>query len=251
MGKTKQTVRHGSSGIRAVLEGIRDLLFPLRCPVCDRIVKPRGERICTGCLGSLEPVRAPWCMICGRHMADEGDLCRECREAGRHSFRRARALYDYRSVRAGIYRFKYGNRQEYGEFYGREMAAYLGDFILGVQPQGLIPVPLHRRRQAKRGYNQAAVLARVIGRELGLPVYENILFRVRNTAPLKNQNPKERQNNLKKAFLVRQNDVKLKTIVLIDDIYTTGATADEAAAALLESGIEEVYVATLAGSEEW
>ena len=94
------------------------------------------------------------------------------------------------------------------------------------------------------------MLARVLGCQLGLPVYEKILFRVKNTAPLKEQNYKERQNNLKKAFLVRQNDVKLKTIILIDDIYTTGTTADEAAMALQEGDIPNVYVVTLAGSME-
>ena len=89
-----------------------------------------------------------------------------------------------------------------------------------------------------------------MGAKLGLPTYENLLFRVKNTKPQKQQNSKERQNNLKKAFLVRKNDVELKTIILIDDIYTTGTTADEAAKALTEAGIPDVYVVTLAGGME-
>ena len=79
-----------------------------------------------------------------------------------------------------------------------------------------------------------------------MPVCDKILVRVKNTIPLKQLNPKERQNNLKKAFQLKGNDVKLKTIILIDDIYTTGSTMDEAASVLLAAGVERVYFITLA-----
>ena len=226
------------------------LLFPRRCSVCDGIVVPSGEKVCLDCLKKLKPLAAPWCMICGKGMRREGELCEECQKGRIHAFRRARALYDYPSVAPSIYRFKYGGRREYKDFFGEEMARHLGDFIRGAEADGLVPIPLHKRRMRKRGYNQAAELAKVLGAHLGLPVYEGLLLRVKNTAPLKEQNYKERQNNLKKAFLVRQNDVKLKTIILIDDIYTTGSTVDEAAMALRQGGIENVYVVTLAGSME-
>ena len=82
--------------------------------------------------------------------------------------------------------------------------------------------------------------------QLNLPVYDKMLLRVKNTAPLKKQNPLDRQNNLKKAFIIGQNDVKLDTIILVDDIYTTGSTVDEAAAVLRKHGVRQVYVITLA-----
>ncbi|MBP5282967.1 MAG: ComF family protein, partial [Lachnospiraceae bacterium] len=231
-------------------EALKQLLFPRRCPVCDGIVVPAGEKICIGCLPKLRPIGAPWCVICGKGLRRDGELCAEGEKGRTHAFRRARALYDYPSVAPSIYRFKYGGRREYGEFFGEEMATYLGDFIRETKAEGIIPIPLHKKRMRKRGYNQAGVLAKVLGKKLGLPTYENILFRVKNTAPLKEQNYKERQNNLKKAFLVRKNDVKLNTIILIDDIYTTGTTVDEATMALIEGGIKNVYVVTLAGSME-
>ena len=234
----------------ALYEGVRQVLFPLRCPVCDRIVKPYGEKICLECMDKLKPVSAPWCRVCGKGLRETKELCEECASGNVHMFQRCRSLYDYRSVAKSIYRFKYGGRREYGEFYGEEMARCLGEYIRGISPDAIIPIPLHEKRYRSRGYNQAAVLARVIGGQMGLPVFENHLIRVKNTAPLKEQNAKERQNNLKRAFLVRKNDVKLKTILLIDDIYTTGSTVDEAAATLLESGAREVYVATLAGNVE-
>ncbi len=232
------------------IEAIKQLLFPRRCPVCDDVVVPSGEKICLKCMEKLKPIAAPWCMICGKGLRAQGELCSECQKGRVHAYRRARALYDYQSVAPSIYRFKYGGRREYKDYFGEEMARCLGEFIRQVRPDGLIPIPLHAKRIKKRGYNQAEELARALGERLNLPIYDKILFRVKNTAPLKEQNYKERQNNLKKAFLVRQNDVKLNTIILIDDIYTTGSTADEAALALREGGIPNVYVVTLAGSME-
>ena len=115
-----------------------------------------------------------------------------------------------------------------------------------MRPDALIPIPLHRKRLVKRGYNQAELLAEAVGRKLGVPVYGKLVKRVKNTAPLKRQNPQERQNNLKKAFIIMQNDVKLDTIILIDDIYTTGSTVDEVTDVLKRHGVKKVYVITLA-----
>ena len=108
-------------------------------------------------------------------------------------------------------------------------------------------MPLYRGKLRKRGYNQAACLARALGRSLELPVDEKLVKRVRNTAPMKHLNPTERQNNLKKAFIIGRNDVKLyDRIILVDDIYTTGTTLDEIAALLKSHGVSEVYCVTLA-----
>ena len=127
------------------------------------------------------------------------------------------------------------------------MGRYLGDFIRGVHPDVIVPVPLHLRRQRSRGYNQAACLAKALGRSLHLPVEEKLVKRVKNTVPMKRLNPAERQNNLKKAFIIGRNDVKLyDRIILVDDIYTTGTTLDEIAALLKAHGVSEVYCVTLA-----
>ena len=121
------------------------------------------------------------------------------------------------------------------------------DFIGRVRPDVIVPVPLYRGKLRKRGYNQAACLARALGRSLELPVDEKLVKRVRNTAPMKHLNPTERQNNLKKAFIIGRNDVKLyDRIILVDDIYTTGTTLDEIAALLKEHGVSKVYCVTLA-----
>lgn len=223
-------------------------LFPLRCPVCDRIVTPYGEKICLECMEKLKIISPPWCLQCGKKIKKAGEYCEDCRRV-RHKYIRGRALYEYGSASASIYRFKYGGRMEYADFFGEEICRYLGDFIRETAPDGLVPIPLHKKRRKKRGYNQAELVADSISKYSGVPVYKNILRRVKNTTPLKLQNPAERQNNLKKAFNIAQNDVKLDTILIIDDIYTTGSTIDEAAATLKEAGVKNIYFITLACGE--
>lgn len=228
-----------------IQSGLTQLLYPLRCPVCDEIVKPAGEKICLECLKRLKLLTPPWCLKCGKKLLAEGELCDECRKR-EHRFLRGRALYEYESVAPSIYRLKYGGRREYADFFGEQMARYLGDFIGSMRPDALIPIPLHRRRKIERGYNQAQLLAEKIGECMRLPVYSNLLVRVKNTSPLKYQNLQERQNNLKKAFNIAGNDVKLKRIFLVDDIYTTGGTMDEAAGTLMSAGVEDICFVTLA-----
>lgn len=230
---------------KMIRAGLTQLLYPLRCPVCDGIVIPAGEKICLECLNKLKLLTPPWCMKCGKKLALEGEFCSDCRRK-EHRFARGRALYEYESAAPAIYRFKYGGRREYADFFGEQTAEYLGGFIRDVGPDALIPIPLHRRRKIERGYNQAQLLAERTGKYLGVPVRSDILVRKKNTSPLKYQNPEERQNNLKKAFNIAQNDVKLKRVILVDDIYTTGSTMDEAAWTLREGGVEDVFFIALA-----
>jgi len=243
--KRKMKRRKEPAMLRRAGKFVLQLLFPLRCPVCDGIVRPFGEKICLECLRELKLLTPPWCMKCGKKMLTEGELCRDCSQRER-KYIRGRALYEYSSAAPSIYRLKYGKRQEYADFFGEEMARYLGEFINECRADAIVPIPLHKRRQRKRGYNQALLLAKALGHYTGIPVRGNLLRRVKNTAPLKRQNAYERQNNLKKAFIITENDVKLNTIIIVDDIYTTGSTIDEAAAVLLQHGVERVFYIALA-----
>ena len=122
------------------------------------------------------------------------------------------------------------------------MAWHLGRQILSWKVDALVPVPLHPARKRKRGYNQAELLALEIGKQLGLRVENNWLIRTKNTVPQKLLNGQERQNNLKKAFNIGRNDVKLyDRIILVDDIYTTGTTIDTVSEVLLKGGAERIY----------
>lgn len=222
------------------------LLFPQRCPVCDEPVRTKDGLICRTCKDKLIRVTEPFCLKCGKPLAGmEQEYCHDC-EGKNHLYQRGRALYEYESAAGAIYRFKYGGRQEYAAYFGAEMAKGLEDFIRRAAPDGLVPVPLSVRRFNRRGYNQAALLAREIGRRLDIPVYEHLVKRVINTVPQKELNPTARQNNLKRAFKITENDVKLSTIIIVDDIYTTGSTIDAVAKVLLQAGVKKIYFVALA-----
>ena len=109
----------------------------------------------------------------------------------------------------------------------------------------IIPIPLHRSRQRYRGYNQSELIAEVVGRELQIPLYTHLVMREKKTIAQKKLNHGERQNNLKRAFKISQNDVKLDTVILLDDIYTTGSTIDAVAAILKNTGVKQVFFIAL------
>ncbi len=223
-----------------------DWLYPLRCPVCDDVA-PSGTAVCPECLVKLHRVGENFCLKCGKALTEqEAECCPDCVD-GRHLFEQGRSLYIYEGeLRSSLYRMKYARRGEYAGFYAEQMVRYLGEWIRRTDAGGITPVPISKKRQKERGYNQAALLAEKVSERTGIPLYEDLVLRIRDTAPQKNLDAMQRQNNLKKAFKIGRNDVKLNRLILIDDIYTTGATADAVTTVLRQSGIGKVYVLTLA-----
>ncbi|MBR3306948.1 MAG: ComF family protein [Lachnospiraceae bacterium] len=229
-------------------EYIKDLLFPPRCAICDGLLAQEEMKlhVCSRCRKELKYVQEPYCMKCGAPLKDPGgEYCSGC-EKHRHYFDRGRSLYVYGSVRSSLYRFKYGGRKEYAEFYGRDLARCFGRQLKEWGVEAIIPIPLHPARQRRRGYNQAAAVAEVLSACTGVPLKDKLLKRSRNTGPQKKLSARERQINLKNAFNITQDVVQLGTVVVVDDIYTTGATMDEAALALKRKGIDRVYFLALA-----
>lgn len=231
---------------KTFLGTLTDLLYPRRCPVCDRAVRPFGSLICETCAKELVYIKEPCCMKCGKELEEEEvEYCGDCMRQ-RHLFDRGRALFDYKSMSDSIYRFKYKGRQEYAAYYAECMSVRLGEWIRQCRPDALVPVPIHSSKRYVRGYNQAEVLARELGTIIHIPVETNLIKRVRKTSPMKDLSVSERQNNLKRAFKICRNDVKLSTIIIIDDIYTTGSTIDAMSYELRKAGVERVYFVSLA-----
>lgn len=229
---------------------IKELLFPRRCPVCDEIAVPWGNLCCRACVNKLQYTGSDYCMRCGKGLSGpEEEYCRDCKQYA-HSFERGRSLYRYESAAAAIFRFKYRGRQEYADFFGQELYRYLGQDIDAMEAEALIPVPLHKKRLRERGYNQSALLARALSKHCGVPYREDLVIRHKNTTPQKQLSYRERQNNLKKAFKLCVNDVKLNSVIIIDDIYTTGSTVDAMSKVLLEGGVKHIFVVTLAAGME-
>ena len=232
--------------MKKIIWWVRELLFPRRCPVCDKPVRPAGHLICDICKNKLKYVSEMYCMKCGKPLfKDMEEYCEDCKKK-RHKFVQGKSLYEYKSAAAIIYRFKYGKRQEYAEFLGRDMAEHFVWDMKKWKAEALVPVPIHKTRKRQRGYNQAELLANEISRCTGIPVEKDLLVRCKKTIPQKLLRDAERQNNLKKAFKMGRNDVKLSTIIIIDDIYTTGSTVNEMADVLEKMGIDKIYVLTLA-----
>lgn len=185
-------------------------------------------------------------MKCGKELEDEEtEYCSDCMRH-RHLFDSGRAVFAYKSMSDSIYRFKYKGRQEYAAYYAECMAGRLGEWIVRRKPDALVPVPIHASKRHLRGYNQAELLAKGLGRILHIPVETNLIKRMRKTSPMKDLSVSERQNNLKRAFKICRNDVKLNTIIIIDDIYTTGSTIDALSYELRSAGVGHIYFVTLA-----
>ena len=233
-----------------------DYIYPRRCPVCDGIVGAfefrdgkvrRGGYAHRKCLKKIEYVKGPICCKCGKPLGADiyAEYCSDCSRK-KHFFTRGFSVFLYRSVSGSIYRFKYMGRQEYADFYAYVTRKILGRKLKSLGIEAIVPVPMYREKQRKRGYNQAAVYARAVSRALDIPMDERVIQRVRDTVPMKELDALRRRNNLKKAFIIPRNDVKFKCILIVDDIYTTGSTIDEIAHEFRVAGVEKIYFLTLA-----
>lgn len=227
---------------------IWDIFFPRRCTFCDRVLPFGRKGVCEECRKKIRYLKGPLCCKCGKPVRQEEEYCGDCQKK-RHYFKAGRAVFAYPKIRDSLYRFKYMGRQEYTAVYGSYMAHCMGEVLKQWKPEALVPVPLHKRKLRSRGYNQAELLAEELSRHVGIPVCKNLVIRTKNTRPMKGINGTDRQNNVKKAFKIRGNDVKLNTIVIIDDIYTTGSTIDAIAEVCKEAGITNIYFLTLATGE--
>ncbi len=227
--------------MHAMMKKVLDYVYPPRCPVCDEVLPP-GIDICEGCTKEAVTITEPICKKCGKPIESrEREYCSDCLEK-QHVYRQGRAVFLYRAgIKKSMYRFKYSNRREYAQFYARYAARLHGSWVLKNRIEVIVPIPMYPGKWRRRGYNQAEIFARALGKELGIPVDAGIVKRIRNTVPQKALNDKERQRNLKNAFQLAPNIVKYSQILLVDDIYTTGSTMDAVAAVLLSGGAQNIY----------
>lgn len=220
------------------------LIYPPRCPFCDGILteQEQKKKVCKVCGDRLIYIRDKYCLKCGRPIESETkEYCADCTKR-KHYFDQARSLLSYQGdVRHSLYRFKNANRREYASFYGTQIGKDFGKWIRRSRIDYLVAVPMYPRKKRERGYNQSVVLAAEIGRQTGIEVKKRLLVKTADTKPQKTLDRTERRKNLKDAFAVKEN-LAGKNVLLVDDIYTTGATVDMAAKALKEAGAEGVYV---------
>lgn len=234
--------------MKKLLENVARLVFPPRCCVCGQVLplKEWEEGICGACKGNIPYIPSGECPHCGGQ-TETGGLCVECLRA--FAFESACAVFPYGAVREAIHMFKYQGGKDFGRGFGKLMAAYLlrehGE--LAAQADGIIPVPLHPKKEKRRGFNQAALLCRAISEETGLPLWEHGLLREKDTAAQSLLSVGERRENLRDVFRVDM-DVAGRRVLLVDDIFTTGTTCNECARALYRAGTAWVGVFCLAAA---
>lgn len=229
-------------------EWLTDLLFPRRCPVCGKIVVPKGGLICPGCVKKLSFVKGPVCMRCGKELIwQDGEYCHDCMRH-RRSFERGAALLNYNeAAAASMAQIKYKNKREYLDFYSLEMVRRLGKRLAGMGADAFVPVPVHPSRRRTRGFDQAEELADRLSRQTGIPVLKGALIRSKKTMPQKALTPEQRLRNLEQAFLVVPEKLwkGMERVVLVDDIYTTGSTIEACSRVLKRAGIKKIYFVSI------
>lgn len=268
---------HGCKICQRVCSTFLDAIYPNRCLACGCFFSPgaappdrnqlaftdRGTDfhlapfVCPECLKGLPCITPPLCTRCGKPFQEdtgENRVCGACLTTP-PSFIQARAVFPYTETVSGlIHRFKYHFRTDLALPLGRILFNGYQFFFSDTFVHMIIPVPLHPSRMRWRGFNHADILLRKWPgwcRETGsgpIPEFpDNLFIRHKKTRPQIHLSPKERRKNIRSAFRVREPEIlEGKTILLIDDVFTTGATVEECAKELVKSGADRVHVLTLA-----
>ena len=237
--------------LNEIFNNISNIIFPPQCISCANILKPSKEEIfCLTCREQIKYLTRSLCPICGMaflNSPSESHLCGNCLE-NKPYFSCARAVASYETIILDtIHQFKYSRDLSIGSALASFLAAFsFPDFEFQVSAI-LVPVPLHIKKLRERGFNQSLILANALSKKKRIEVNFSLLKRHKSTLTQTGLNKKEREQNIKGAFEV--SDKKIisgKNVILIDDVYTTGATLNECAKTLMKAGAGKVAALTLA-----
>ena len=226
-------------------------LFPSFCKVCRCLLETPGERVlCQPCLDKLKPHRASYCLCCGRFLEGAGEphLCYSCLKK-RPPFAIHRSCGLYRAeLKDLILLFKYRGYRVLAKPLGRFALESLGrEESLWWGVDMIIPVPLHPKRKRQRGFNQAGALAKQLSKQKRILLEDRVLRKMKNVPPQTCLDEEARAANVQGVYAVmRREKIQGKTILLIDDVYTTGSTLKECSRVLLRAGAKEVRAITIA-----
>ncbi len=240
-------LRRTRAGLAAAWRAAFDLLLPPHCPTCDEPVSAPGL-FCAACFNRVGFATEPCCAVCGvmfAYAAQGGaeGLCPGCRAAP-PAYSRARAAFRYDAhARRLILPFKHADRTEHARILAAHMARTGGALLR--EADLLVPIPLHRQRLFRRRYNQAALLGRWLSKASGVPMVPDGLIRHRATPALGEKTAAERHALLDGVFAVRPSraaDIADRRVLLVDDVMTSGATANACADVLRSAGARDVVV---------
>ena len=240
------------SGIKKAADRLADTIFPpnIYCIACGRPIRPEDVySLCPECRQNINWANGKLCRVCGKLLEDwyPRDICGECANRSR-SFDSGVTCMQYRQLERRIIKdFKYKGKS----YLARKLSEIIFDKItaMGCKFDIIVPVPMYPAKEKKRGYNQAALLGKYLGERTKTPFRSDCLLRVRQTAPMNQLGARERKKNLDKAFQVKDTAKSClfgKRVLLIDDIYTTGTTAEHCSEVLKACGASEVIIVTIA-----
>lgn len=236
-----------------MLEKIRaalDLIYPRNCQFCTGALREQERGvICPSCLALAKRIAPPFCRRCALPFAGQLDAQIECGYCQDLTFHFACAVAACRAeglVRDCIHRFKYKRELYYGFHLAGWLIAAGREHIDWSAVDAIVPVPLHPRKQRDREFNQAELLARSLSREFGKPVITNGVRRVKETLTQTKLDAAARRANLRAAFAAGRGPVTGLRLVLVDDVFTTGATLDSCASLLCSQGAAAVLALTVA-----
>jgi ComF family protein len=238
---------------RQVCRGLVHLIYPPSCHLCGQALESDTDLFCEVCAKELLEDRHSTCPRCGATVGafvDATEGCLRCHDTTFH-FQQVLRLGPYQGrLREAVLRMKHSSGEELAHALGSLWANYAFYWFKEVSADYVIPVPLHWLRRFKRGYNQAETLARVLAKKLNLPCRPRWLWRTKHTPSQGRQSATARRENVRGAFkAATRPDLRSKTVLLVDDVLTTGSTCSEAAHALRQVGTARIVVAVLARSE--
>ena len=235
-----------SSQLREMFETAIIFLYPAKCRVCDGFLTVASiPYICANCWQDVQCLEPPWCDICGTPGVN--GLCDECAiSPPRYGKLRSIAFY-HKSLQQAIHLFKFEKKKVFAQPLIQLINAHIPSDCDIAEYDFVLPIPIHKKRLRERGFNQAALLANGIAKVEDVPVLVNTLVRKRHTVAQSSLDRDARQQNIIGAFEVRNPDViRGKRLLIIDDVFTTGATIREAVSELWTADPAEIDVLTLA-----
>lgn len=229
--------------LSSICRGLLDIIYPPRCLVCGAI---QPHYLCPACEAKINAFGPITCKRCGAPM--DLEVCWEC--AGKRFRFDSATCYGYYTgvLREAIHQFKYSGNRQLAEELGMLLAAAWSERNDKAEIDCIVPVPMHRSRERERGFNQSALLAQVVADRLSLPITTQALKRTKAARPQVDLTLEERADNVKGTFGIGSDTLDGRNLMLIDDVFTTGSTLDEAAGVLKSGGAASVHVLVLARS---
>jgi ComF family protein len=239
--------------MKEYVESFLELLYPEKntCFICNIYDESINDRyICSECEKKLKKIEPPVCIKCSKPINYDSSnlLCPDCSVYDKN-FEMSKSPFLYMGIiKESIYCYKYYNKTYFYKFFGNCLLNYMNDNDY-TNFDYIASVPLHKSKMRTRGYNQSELIAKYLSDKLSIP-YADALKRTKKTTKQSQQSKEDRRKNMKGAFIIKSlhknEQIKNSNVLLVDDVYTTGSTADECSKTLLDFGVSKVYVITIA-----